>query len=133
MIAEICLYLLFNILASIEGFKEAALFAMKGPRSFKWDIHRLFDVERFVIAAICVTCTFINWHQVSIILLSAIVSFPFFHDGFYFIGRNIIDKPDYNFFSYSKGSTSKIELSFPYRLSFQIISILIFILLFRIT
>lgn len=121
-------YLLFNLWACIAGFKEAALFSKKGSAAFWFDIHRLFVGER--ICVFLIMCSGICLEKVEIFTLlpACVLSFPFYHDGFYYIGRHYTDVEEYNFASESKSSTAVLEFNFPMRCLLKIISVSIIVL-----
>lgn len=61
----------------------------------------------------------------------AALSFPFFHDGLYYLGRHIIDRDDYkaHFFDTSTNSTAWITWNFTTRTGVASLGILLFVFL----
>lgn len=111
------LYLSFIMLSILSGIKEAILYGRKAAETFKWNEHILFVLERaFIFSLPFTTYAFIHsWGGILWAIIAGILSYPFWHDGFYYETARQINRPDYNFFSDSKTSTAKIEITWPIR------------------
>jgi hypothetical protein len=125
MIALIIAYIVFNIYASISGFKDAVTYSLKGAAAFPWNEHNLFMSERIAVVCLIVCGSFIERESLWVLITCITLSFSFWHNGFYYEGRSFIDVERYNFNSNSTSSSAKVEIKWWMRLTMKIISILI--------
>jgi hypothetical protein len=123
------LYIVCLIYPCVSGVKDAVLWSKKGADAFPLDEHLIFIVERLTFAG-CVLvagCMHLSIMDIYVTLVCWSLAFPFFHNGFYYVGRNKIDKAYKGFFSDSVTSTSMVNFTAPLRVAMLIISILILI------
>lgn len=103
----ILLYTLFLTYPCLSGFKDAVLWSGRSYNAVKWDLHMLFAAERIsfglsaFVPALFVYHGLIDIYNVIIALISLGFSFPFFHNGFYYKGREYIDVAYKGWFDYS--------------------------------
>lgn len=121
MVQEIAFYILGCLYASLEGYTQAFLFHYKNTSSDqrRFELHPVFNVSRFLILGLL----FPHWF----LMLALLFSFSFFHNGFYYLQRNNLDKHLYphRFTDYSTTSTAKFEFSFEQRTWLFVTGILI--------
>lgn len=132
---QIISIILWYIFASLCGSVEAILWSKKAAEAFKWNEHILLVLQRGLVILICISCYFLelNIFTGSALIISAMLSFSFFHNGFYYFTRSKIDVPTYNFTSNSTSSTAKLQFPFIVRLIMFIFSIIILISIFTST
>lgn len=128
-IIAILLYIAYAVYFSASGYKDAVLWSKTGTDAFSWNEHIIFGTERAAILAIgIISCIApIDFIFASLWIWSA---FPFFHNGFYYLGRNKINNKVYpnGFWSEpSKSSSAKINFSKIVRIALFIFSFLVII------
>ena len=133
MIFLIINYLINILFASFEGVREGAFFFedMNSSKIYPGkSAHKLFVYLRSCFWTLSTLFAFVVIKYVfnadiensiiysGLILLSEFLIFPFFHDGFYYLERNRLDKTTYpkRFLDSSTTSTALMELSFMERL-----------------
>jgi hypothetical protein len=116
-------YIWFNFWAILSGIKEGILYSKKGADAFKWDEHELYATERVVVFLLVPLGMNLSIAEVAVLGIACFCAFSFWHNGSYYETRNRIDVPSYSFYSSSKDSTAKLELSFKYRLFGKIFSL----------
>ncbi len=124
----IYIYILFCIYASLSGLKDAILYGKRGAETFYWNEHTLFNVERgVVLLGYCASMLFarISYADLSWLALSCLMAFSFFHNGFYYETARQINRMDYRFWSDSKTSTAKIEISWNLRFTLFALSVVV--------
>ena len=124
------LYLFFCLYACISGVKDAILYAKNGAETFTWNEHILFNAERFSVLFLVGFATLfvdLNTLGTELLMIACTLSFSFFHNGFYYETARQINRPDYRFWSNSKTSTAKFEITWFLRTNMFIASILIII------
>ncbi len=104
-------YLLICYYAYQQGRAHAMLYSLKGANSFSWNEHRTFTLERAAVLSLPLFSTLINTEDAIILMASAMLSFPFWHNGAYYTTRHDIDTPKYGWFSQSQSSTAKHNFS----------------------
>jgi hypothetical protein len=124
MIIIIC-YILICYYAYMQGRAHGVLFSLKGSRAFPWNEHRMFVLERGSVFALPFFSTLITTEDSLILLLVSMLSFPFWHNGAYYITRHSIDTPSYGWFSQSKSSSAKNNFGPTLRTVMFIISLII--------
>jgi len=93
--------------ASIEGIREAFYYhALKGSKS--QNLHGIYWFQRLIFAIFLYVAT--NFF----ILTFFVLIFSFFHNGFYFLTRNRLDRLIYpkKFIDFSTTSTAIMEFNF---------------------
>jgi len=123
--------LLFIIYSSIAGVIEAILYARKGAETWKWNEHALYILNAVIFAfGVFAMPLFIHTTFIESVLGVACCAlcYPFFHDGLYYESARQINRKDYRFWSNSKTSTAKIEITWNVRLSFCICAFIIVVL-----
>jgi hypothetical protein len=110
-------WILLNLYACVSGTKDAILYCKKATESFKWNEHIVFFIERSIVCSIPIITLYFNISLANITwcLLAFVLSFSFFHNGFYYETRRKIDVPTYRWNSNSKESSAKLELNFVVR------------------
>ena len=88
MIALLLYTLAWVLYSVVEGVREAYYFD-NFPRPTKFNIHIIFMIQRTIVLA--VFCDVFHW----VFALVYALMFPFFHDGAYYITRNILNKAVY--------------------------------------
>lgn len=116
-------FFLLGALSASLGVMEAVLWSGKSYDAFKFNEHVIFTVSRILIFSSIFAAPYID--NLLLVLCAGFLSFPFFHDGAYYVTRGMIDVPGYNFFSDSNNSSAVIEIKFKYRLAFFILSVFI--------
>ena len=111
--------ILFTILS---GICEAAYFHIRqeGVTRFKYEHYYLTVLRATVFIPFGLTY---GW----LLMGSAVLIFPFLHDGVYYTVRNIMRPGTYtkHFFDYSTQSTAIFTLTFPVRLILALVGLLI--------
>ena len=87
----ILIYILFILYPSFSDFKDAILWSGKSYNAVMWDIHYLFIAERVVFGLSVLASAFFPLWDIVVALGCMVLSFPFFHNGFYYWGRGVID------------------------------------------
>ena len=102
-------YIISCFVASLLGLIEALLYSLKGNKGLKGlDEHRwLYVPQRILIFALAFSFHFIGLEECLFVFFCALLSFPFFHDGFYYLGRKWIDGAYKGFFDMTTGSSAK--------------------------
>lgn len=122
----ILFFVILSMVSSSLGVIEGILYSRKGADAFKTDEHKIYLASRiFIFSSIIAGRFFVSDHEFIISLIAAVLSFPFFHDGFYYCTRGLVDKPDYKFNSSSTTTSAVMEFKWKWRLSFFIVSILL--------
>lgn len=131
-------YITFLILWTSNGAKDSILWSRKGHKSFKFNEHIIFVIERGSTLSISILSFIIgievNKETLKILnliplFISCILSFIPIHNGFYYLGRSIIDGSYEGFWSEPRlDSSAKINFSFYSRFLALVISLLLFIL-----
>ena len=104
-------YIFANLIAALLGIMEAMIYGKKGHDSFKRDEHRwIYTPIRTLFFCLAFSFHFVDLEGCFFIFVSAILSFPFFHDGFYYLGRKWIDGAYDGFMDMTTGSTAKISI-----------------------
>jgi hypothetical protein len=131
MIAVIALYILLNLYAATSGVKDAILWSKTGAEAFKWNEHIIFVIERILICICLFLVLALQLYQLFIVVLAFFFSFSFWHNGFYYMARNRIEKSVYpmGFWSESYTSTSVLEFSTVQRSLLKIASLVGILLL----
>ncbi len=121
---SIFLYILFSLYSSISGVKDAILWSRKGADSFEWDEHWVFVLERLVFGTSIVLPVYfkISFQDIILIMICVGLSFPFWHNGFYYTARHYIDNSYKGWASESTTSTAKINFTWPARFTLFLIS-----------
>ena len=109
-------YLIWVLFSILEGRREAFYFSYKMKASItlqkglKTDEHVMFTIQRVFVLALAATACYSNLLNTSLILFSLMLSFPFFHDGMYYVTRHDLDGI-YNkrWFDQSTTSTAKSD------------------------
>lgn len=115
-------FLVIIMYACVEGFTHAVLYGRRGADSFKWNEHLLFNAQR----AILVTALFFKPDIYSII--SGLLCFSFFHNGFYYTQRDRIDNSyPKRWWDDSTSSSATINFSVKVRTGMAIAGILVMI------
>lgn len=125
MVALVIAYLIFNIYACISGFKDSVIYSLKGAEAFPWDEHKVYMSERIAVVSLMVCATFIDVHSLWVLIVCIALSFSFWHNGFYYEGRDWMGKEDYHFYSNSTTSTAKLEFKWWTRVVMKVASIII--------
>jgi len=122
----VVLFILLCLYASSSGCKDAILYGRKGADTFDWNEHMLFVFERVLVLSIALYSTLYKHSS----LLDAIVlfatfacSFSFFHNGFYYETARQINRSEYRFWSNSKTSTARLEMTWGIRLALLLLSL----------
>ena len=90
-------YILWILFAIYEGQREALYFSYKMKatlqiqRSLKRDEHVMFTIQRSVVAAIASIASYTTLFDCALFIISMAFSFPFFHDGMYYVTRERLD------------------------------------------
>lgn len=122
------IYLLFIIYSSLAGSVEAILYGRQGAETFKWNEHILYVLKAgFVLGGYLLAPYLVHMNIIESLICFAVsaISYPFFHDGFYYETARRINRPDYRFSSNSKTSTADIEVPWFIRLNAFLVSIII--------
>lgn len=131
------IYLLFVIYSSLAGSVEAILYGKQGAETFKWNEHILYVLKAsFVLGGYLLAPYLVQMSIMEslVCFIISAVSYPFFHDGFYYETARRINRPDYKFSSNSKTSTADIEIPWAIRLNaflLSIITLLIYIFIWQ--
>lgn len=127
LLGDVIKVILLSSICCIFGIKEAILYSRKGAESFKYNEHIIWVIERCLILLLFTTACYFPTNLKGMIIhcVYFILSFSFFHNGFYFITQNKILNNGKNFFSYSETSTAVFELKFQQRLFLFLIGIII--------
>lgn len=99
----------------LEGLRDAQTFAYNNTRH-PYNIHVYMNPARGMVLGILFMFAVYQepfWEAVSH-LISMVLMWPYFHNGFYYEGRRALDVPDYHFFAQSRTTTA--NLSFDFRL-----------------
>lgn len=123
----VLVYTIFNIYAALSGFKDGVLYSKKGSEAFKWNEHLLFVAERGAVVMAIIGGIYLK-PDIWFLIPAVVLSFPFWHDGFYYLGRHYIDVKEYRFNSDSKTSTADLEFSFLWRCILNIVSIVLILI-----
>lgn len=129
------IYLLFVIYSSLAGSVEAILYGKKGAETFSWNEHAIYVFARtMVLFSILFAGRLVPLSNIDCFIYAIIctLSFSFFHNGVYFETARRINRPDYRFWSNSKTSTAKIEMTWAIRLSMLFVSVGLLILYYTI-
>lgn len=120
----ICLAIisLLNMYAMVSGTKDAVLWSRLGTEAYPWNEHIIFVIERGIFFGTPMLFTFIDVETAMVLIMSAVISFPFWHNGFYYTMRRTIDVPDYRWNSDSTTSTARLQITWKIRLALFIIS-----------
>lgn len=111
------------------GIMEAMIYGGKMYDSFKFDHHKgIYVPMRLTIFLFAASFCFIDLNEVPFVLSCVCLSFPFFHDGFYYLGRKWIDEAYYGFFDMTTTSTAKTSFDPPQRVILFICSMLLLML-----
>jgi hypothetical protein len=120
----ILFYLALCLMASSLGVIEGVLYSLQGASAFKWNEHIIFGISRALILLCLIFSKFlVSDHEFIYGIGTAFLAFPFFHDGFYYITREMIDVTYYKFDSNSTTSSATTEVPWKYRLTLFIISV----------
>ncbi len=120
----IIVYFLLNILACTLGFKEGILYSRKGAEAFRWDEHLVFMIERTLMGILLVLFCFLNLEEALVLVVLWAFSFSYWHNGFYYVSREMIDVPKYHFHGDSDSSTAVLELTLWKRATLKITSVI---------
>ena len=124
-------YIISCVIASLLGLIEALLYSLKGNKGLKGlDEHRwLFTPLRILIfGAYPFTFHFIGFEECLFVFFCALLSFPFFHDGFYYLGRKWIDGAYKGFCDMTTGSSAKTSFEPTTRIMLLITGLIIMIM-----
>jgi hypothetical protein len=121
----ILLWIILNLYACVSGVKDAVLYCKRSTESFSWNEHIIFFIERAIICSIPVISISISLEELIYSLSAFILSFSFFHNGFYYESRRRIDVNYYRWNSNSNSSTAKFEINFVLRSFLLILAVLI--------
>ena len=114
-IALIILELQLCFYACISGVKDGILWSKKGANAFEWNEHIVFISERACIGSIVLLLPLLSkpsFLDVSAVLLSFCMCFPFLHNGSYYTTRRYIDVDYYHWFSESKSSSARFNFGY---------------------
>lgn len=119
------LYIIWILFAISDGIEEAKIFEYKGV-DIKWhtSIHAFFTIQRSVVL-LGLSWLVGDMYSAGLFMLSAALSFPFWHDGSYYQTRHFLDKPAYNFFSQSTTTNAKFSAGPLLRIAMLILSLLV--------
>lgn len=99
---------------SLEGIREAFYWRQNSLsiKNIKYNIHGLFLIQRIIVFSLIISIMILkSFLLLSIILICVGLTLisPFFHNGFYYLGRHLLDKDIYlkGFFDQSNSSTAK--------------------------
>ncbi len=110
----------------LSGIKDAILYSRLGADMFSWNEHLVYALERGVIMCAIIYATQVSLLDSIVVCFVGLLSFSFWHNGFYYMARK--DVPGYRFNSNSTTSTAVFEFSWSVRLTMFIISISAYIL-----
>lgn len=112
MIKLTLVYLLWVLYCIYEGKREAYYYSFKikalinTQQSSKiTDEHTVFTIQRSFVVFMIIFSFFSNYYDSSILLLSLALTFPFLHDGAYYVARHNLDGI-YNHGWFSQSATS---------------------------
>ena len=126
------IYLVLNLYALLDGVCDAILYSRKGADSFKWNEHIVLVIRRCLVGLLVLLGVQAPYPCVITQLLCFGLSFSFFHNGAYYITRELINGKGllwYYWFHDSLTSTAKLEFNYFFRTLLFLIS-LIWILLY---
>jgi hypothetical protein len=90
-------YLLWVLYSIYEGQREAFYFSFKMKasvnmqQSLRRDEHVMFTIQRILVATMCGMIGFDGWINCFLLVFALACSFPFFHDGQYYVVRGKLD------------------------------------------
>lgn len=116
----VILFLQLCAYACISGVKDGILWSKKGADAFAWNEHLVLVAERACIGSIVLLLPLLSkpsFLDVSAVLLSFCMCFPFLHNGSYYTTRRYIDVDYYHWFSESKSSSAKFNLGIVFRIT----------------
>jgi hypothetical protein len=106
-------FILWILFAASCGVMEAFFFHgyIRNVRPMM-DIHKVLTIHRVVVFM----CIFRGFDAL-VLLIPAVITFPFIHDGIYYMTRNILNPVVYrkSFFDQSRDTSAKFSYSFFYR------------------
>lgn len=131
MMAALTLYLFLNLYAAASGVKDAVLWSKKGAEAFSWNEHKIFVIERTIICFALYTVLYLRHDQLLVVIAAFVLSFSFWHNGCYYLGRNGIQSNVYpkGFWDESASSTALLELSLVQRSLLKLFSLAVLFLL----
>jgi hypothetical protein len=125
------------IWATLEGRREAQYFHYKfsqpNPTTVR-DEHLEFTLQRglFALSTTIPLWLTAGWLTAIAYILCVMLSFPFFHDGMYYLRRNQLDNSIYQkcWMDSSSSTTAKFSIKFAWRLTLFCCAVLLSILIF---
>lgn len=114
-IALIILELQLLSYACISGWKDAILWSRKGSDAYDWNEHYIFIAERACVGSIVLLLPLLtkpSLLDVSAVLVTFCLCFPFLHNGCYYTTRRYIDVDYYHWFSESKSSSARFNFGY---------------------
>jgi hypothetical protein len=117
--------------AILNGIYDADAFAYRDERPNTHNPHIAFTVLRVLIAFILLLLYQIEGGTLPDILSMTIIMmlvFPFFHDGFYYLPRGMLDTPHYTFFSQSQRTDAWFSVDFASRFVLLLVGVVAYII-----
>ena len=127
----IFLFILSAIWALISGITEGILYSRKGSDAFKWNIHRVYSIQRVTIGLMLIVCYFCGDFRLNTFIYligSCILAWNLFHDGAYYETRRRIDTPEYHWYSDTPTTTAILNFSFTLRFSLAVAGLMLLLL-----
>lgn len=129
------LLVFFMLYACLAGVKDALIYAKKGAKSFPWDEHIIYNIEKTVVGAIFFIAVLIGkyalWKsEIHFFLWCFAIGFfvfmawSFFHNGWWAVTRKHIDKPDYSFTTTTGRYGVTFHINYRQRLKMLIVGLL---------
>lgn len=121
------IYLVLNLYALIDGVCDAILYSRKGADSFKWNEHIVLVIRRCLVGLLVLLGVQAPYTDILIQLCCYVLSFSFFHNGAYYITRELINGKGllwYYWFHDSTTSTAKLEFNYLFRTLLFLISLI---------
>jgi len=107
-------YLVWAVYASIDGYLQAYYYALYPSEKKHRNLHPIYVVQRGIMLAaisfgIYWAADGLEW---LILAFNCVFAFSFFHNGFYYVTRNDLNKADYpkRFWDHSGTSTAITEI-----------------------
>lgn len=133
MIGLYGIFIYIMVFWSLCGVSDGLYYSRRGAESFDWDEHAFLMLVRgwFIMYGPMFYFLVSGWLEMLVLVVSSILVFPFYHNGFYYLSRNKIDPRVYEkgfWDEPSKTSTSKINFSLKQRVILFVAGIIIFVI-----
>ncbi|WP_216689000.1 hypothetical protein [Hymenobacter siberiensis] len=113
--------------AALDGFCDALYYSRMGADAFSWNEHLTLTAQRVVFVLCGLLATQVSMYQFAIVGLAWGLGFSLVHNGFYEVGRQLIDGRKLDYTYRSSTSTAKWDFTFKQGLWMAIVGIAVLI------